>query len=243
MTQNTLMFKNLDNFLFTNAIPEKIKEILLPEKGLVLITGITGSGKSTLLQYVLSDLLCKSEENCVNYTDFAGDFIETSQGRIAEIINEDIISDTDIKKYSTVVLSEIRSNQVALQALKIKSKRVYGILHAGSVYQAILRVNYLLNDIEPDFLEFLDRIHAIVHCHLFKSRQSRVMVPEYICFPEPIKKEIREVIKKHELSEIKPIIMECIKNHGMTRDQSMGELLRANLITAKEMQQYLREKQ
>ena len=218
------------------GMPDKLKELAMLGRGIVLVTGPTGSGKSTTLAAMIDhanamrkDHILTIEDpiefvhepkNClINQREVGRDtksFKSALRGALRE--DPDIILVGEMRDFETI--------QLALEAAET-GHLVFSTLHTVSAVKTIDRII----EVFPEEMQaqvrasFADSFRAIVSQSLLrrKDKPGRVAALEILIGIPSVRNLIREA-KNHQI----PSVLQTSKQHGM---QALDEAL-MNLVTS-----------
>lgn len=229
--------------LETLGHPHAVQEFCGMRSGLILITGITGSGKSTTLASMVKRI--SDMRNGVIIT--LEDPIEYVFGHSSCLIKQREIG-KDTKDFplalrqamrqdpDVIVVSELRDLEtirIALTAAET-GHLVLATLHTPDAPQTIDRlVDVFPADQQPQIVTQLSSALEGIICQRLIPRadgQGRVLATEIL---KP-SHAIRNCIREHKLEQIVGLMEIGYKDGNRTIDQSITELLEANLITREE---------
>lgn len=210
-------YKNINGIaiairILPTAIPT-LKELRLPlyidklselKKGLILLSGAMGSGKSTTMA-AITELINKNREESILTLEDPIEYIFTQKKSIInqrEIGTHSIDFNQGLKSClredaNVVVLGEIRDAESILTALRLAETGILVLttIHAGSVVEAIDRLQYYFKDADkPLLLNTLSIcLEAIIVQKLVlkKDGSDRIVIPEIMQKTPSIQAKIR----------------------------------------------------
>lgn len=229
------------------GLPEVFCDLILKERGLILITGPAGAGKTT------------SMASLVNHRNNAGKgHIITIEDPIEFIHkhNKCIVTQREVgldtKTYEEglsnalrqapdlVVIGEIRSPQVMKHTIEFvqTGHLCIATLHANTAYQALERIIHFFpqEQHEEVLLDLSLSLQGVLGQQLIGSEDGSTAFPSHeILLNTPA---LAELIKKGKVDEISDL-MERSKESGMqTIDQSIFKLFKAGKISTQQAIQH-----
>jgi len=223
------------------GLPRVIKDIVMEERGLILVTGITGSGKSTTLAAMVD--LINHTKPCKIVT--IEDPIEFLHGEVkASIVQREVGSDTEdfakalraaLRQDPDIILvGEMRDRTTIDIALKAAETGhlVLSTLHTADAPKTIHRIIsvFELNEQKTVRIRLADALKAVISQRLIrrKDTQGRIAVIEIMRNTLSIK----DCIENPEKSgSIKDFIASGRDQYGMqTFDQHLMELFDRGII-------------
>lgn len=225
------------------GLPPILKEVVLTQRGLVLVVGATGSGKST----TLAAMLGHRNKNSFGHIITIEDPVEYVHEHINCIVtHREVGVDTDnwetalkntLRQAPDVILiGEIRDRQTMEHAVAFAETGhlCLATLHANSANQALDRIiNFFPEERRDQLLMDLSlNIKGIISQRLIptKDTKGRTVAVE-IMLNSPL---ISDLIFKGEVNQIKAV-MAISREIGMqTFDQSLFELYESGLIAYEE---------
>jgi twitching motility protein PilU len=217
----------------TLALPEILKEIVMTNRGLVLVVGATGSGKSTTLAAMIDHRNQTSPGHIITVEDPV-EFVHRSQQSL--VTHREIGIDTHSWQHAlkntlrqapdVILIGEIRDAETMEHAVAFAETGhlCLGTLHANSANQTIDRIiNFFPEERRKQLLMDLSgNLKAIVSQRLIRTvdGKGRRAAME-ILINTPI---IAEKILKGEFHEIKQIMSKSRELGMRTFDWSLFEL-------------------
>jgi len=222
------------------GLPEKLKELAMAKRGLVIFVGATGSGKSTSLAAIVDHRNENSYGHIITVEDPV-EFVHPHKNCI--VTQRELGIDTDSWEVAlkntlrqapdVILMGEIRDRETMEHAVAFAETGhlCLATLHANSANQALDRIiNFFPEERRQQLLMDLSlNIKALVSQRLIPRENNRGRVPAVeIMLNTPA---ISDLIFKGEVSEIKER-MKAGREQGMqTFDQSLFDLFEARLIT------------
>lgn len=229
------------------GIPDIFCDLILHERGLILITGPAGAGKTTTMASLVHHRNKMGKGHIITIEDPI-EFIHVHNNCIVtqrEVgldtkTYEDGLSNALRQAPDLVVIGEIRSSQVMKHTIEFvqTGHLCIATLHANTAYQALDRVIHFFpqEQHEEILLDLSLSLRGILGQQLIGSEDGSFAHPTHeIILNTPA---LAELIKKGKVDEINDL-MERSKESGMqTIDQSIFKLFKAGKITAKQAIQY-----
>jgi twitching motility protein PilT len=223
-------------------LPEKLKEIALKPRGLILITGITGSGKSTALASMLQYVNENRHANIITIEDpieFLHRDIKchinqrevgTDTNSFAQALRRVLRQDPDI-----IMIGEIRDQETLEIALKAADTghTVFSTLHTMDAAQTINRILSFYPPHEQTDIRFQlsTALQAVVCLRLVprKDKAGRIPATEILVNSAAVQDNIRDMTKA---LEIPALIGEGTVQYGMQSfDQSLMNWYKQGVIS------------
>ncbi len=223
-------------------LPEKLKEIALSSRGLVLITGPTGSGKST----TLASMLEYRNENKNNVIVTIEDPIEyVFKDKKSYIVQREVGTDTlnfaaalraALREDPDVIMvgemRDVETIETALRAAET-GHLVFSTLHTQDAKETINRIIDVFPSDAQNHIRLLlaATLTAIVSQRLIPKKDGEGVVPavEILINSGAIKEAIADADKFEEITEL---MEKGSTQYGMqTFDQSILELYNKGLIS------------
>lgn len=193
--------------LDTVALPPELRENLVFEQGLVLITGPTGSGKTTLLGALIRDLLEQpdSHRKILTYEapiEFVYDFIAHDQALIAQHeIGVHLASfaagvrNSLRRKPMVILVGESRDPDTIAATCEaaMTGHLVYSTVHANSVPETVRRMvaEFPADERDGRMMDVIEALQTVVTQRLVRTTDGqRAPVREWLRFTPAIKDEI-----------------------------------------------------
>jgi twitching motility protein PilU len=227
----------------TLELPGVLKDLVMQQRGLVIIVGGTGSGKSTTLAAMLGHRNANSRGHIVTIEDPV-EFVHPSAGCV--ITQREVGVDTDswhaalrntLRQAPDVILiGEIRDRETLEYAIQFAETGhlVLSTLHANSANQALDRaINLFPGERREQLLMDLSlNLRGLVAQRLVarESGEGRVAATE-ILLHSPL---VQDLIFKGEVMRIKEIMARSNRLGMKTFDQSLFELYEQGHISYEE---------
>jgi twitching motility protein PilU len=227
----------------TLALPEILKEIVMTNRGLVLVVGATGAGKSTSLAAMIDHRNRSSPGHIITVEDPV-EFVHQSHQSL--ITHREVGVDTHSWRHAlkntlrqapdVILIGEIRDTETMEHAIAFAETGhlCLGTLHANSANQTIDRViNFFSEERRKQLLMDLSgNLRAIVSQRLIRTADGKGRrAAMEILINTPI---IADKILKGEFHEIKPIMSKSRELGMQTFDWSLFELYNSGDISYEE---------
>lgn len=222
-------------------LPDKLKEIILQKKGLVLVVGSTGSGKST----TLASMINYRNETTTGHILTIEDPIEFAFNHSRSIVGQREVG-LDTKSYANalreamreapdvIMIGEARDEETMKAALSYADTGHLCLttLHAVNANQTLDRIlNFFTTDAANQILMDMSlNLKAIISQRLIQSRDGKRVAAIEILINTPY---ISELIRKGEFGEIKETMEKGAADGMQTFDQSLYELFKNGKIDLK----------
>ncbi len=222
-------------------LPDKLKELILMKKGLILVVGSTGSGKST----TLASMINYRNENHTGHILTIEDPIEFSFNHSRSIVGQREVG-LDTKSYGNalreamreapdvIMIGEARDEETMKAALSYADTGHLCLttLHSVNANQTLDRVLsfFSTNAANQVLMDMSLNLKAIVSQRLILARDGKRVAAIEILINTPY---ISELIRKGEFSEIKEVMEKGATEGMQTFDQSLYELFKNGKIDLK----------
>jgi len=223
------------------TLPEKLKDIILLKKGLILVVGSTGSGKST----TLASMIKHRSETVSGHILTIEDPIEFAFTHSRSIIGQREVG-LDTRSYSNalreamreapdvIMIGEARDEETMKAALSYADTGHLCLttLHAVNANQTLDRILSFFGNESSDqiLMDMSLNLKAIVSQRLIQSRDGKRVAAIEILVNTPY---ISELIRKGEFGEIKEIMEKGATEGMQTFDQSLYDLFKRGKIDLK----------
>jgi twitching motility protein PilU len=229
--------------LETLALPEILKEIVMTNRGLVLVVGATGTGKSTTLAAMIDHRNRSTPGHIITVEDPV-EFVHQSHQCL--ITHREVGIDTHTWHHAlkntlrqapdVILIGEIRDTETMEHAIAFAETGhlCLGTLHANSANQTIDRViNFFSEERRKQLLMDLSgNLRAIVSQRLIRTADGKGRrAAMEILINTPI---IADKLLKGEFHEIKPIMSKSRELGMQTFDRSLFELYNSGEISYEE---------
>ncbi len=222
------------------GLPDRLRDLAMLNKGLVLVTGPTGSGKSTTLAAII-DHANKNRRDHILTVEDPIEFVHQSQGCLVNqrevgrhtnsfkaALRGALREDPDI-----ILVGEMRDLETITLALEAAETGhlVFSTLHTQSAVKTVDRIIEVFpEDGQAQVRTSLaESLRAIVSQTLFKriDKPGRVAAQEILMAIPSVRNLIREG-KTHQL----PSVLQTGREQGMqTLDDEIERLIKAGIIS------------
>jgi len=223
------------------TLPDKLKDIILLKKGLILVVGSTGSGKST----TLASMIKHRSESVSGHILTIEDPIEFAFTHSKSIIGQREVG-LDTKSYSNalreamreapdvIMIGEARDEETMKAAISYADTGHLCLttLHAVNANQTLDRVLSFFGGESNDqvLMDMSLNLRAIISQRLIQSRDGKRVAAIEILINTPY---ISELIRKGEFGEIKEVMEKGSAEGMQTFDQSLYDLFKKGKIDLK----------
>jgi len=223
------------------TLPDKLKDIILLKKGLILVVGSTGSGKST----TLASMIKHRSEAVSGHILTIEDPIEFAFSHSKSIIGQREVG-LDTRSYSNalreamreapdvIMIGEARDEETMKAALSYADTGHLCLttLHAVNANQTLDRVLSFFGSEsnEQVLMDMSLNLRAIISQRLIQSRDGKRVAAIEILINTPY---ISELIRKGEFGEIKEVMEKGSAEGMQTFDQSLYDLFKKGKIDLK----------
>ena len=228
-------------------LPDIFCELILQERGLILITGPAGAGKTTAMASLVNYRNTVGKGHIITIEDPI-EFIHSHRQCIVTQREvgldtqsyEEGLSNALRQAPDLVVIGEIRTPEVMRHTIEFvqTGHLCIATLHANTAYQALERIIHFFprEQHEEILLDLSLSLQGIMGQQLLSSEDGTAAYPSHeILFNTPA---LADLIKKGKVDEIHDL-MERSKDSGMqTIDQSIFKLFEAGKITAQQAIQH-----
>ena len=225
------------------GLTDRLRDLALLDKGLVLVTGPTGSGKSTTLAAII-DHANKNRRDHILTVEDPIEFVHRSQGCLVNqrevgrhtqsfkaALRGALREDPDI-----ILVGEMRDLETITLALEAAETGhlVFSTLHTQSAVKTIDRIIEVFPEEGQAQVRtsLAESLRAVVSQTLFKriDKPGRVAAQEILMAIPSVRNLIREG-KTHQLASV----LQTGRDHGMqTLDDEIARLITAGIISPDE---------
>jgi len=228
-------------------LPEVLKDVVMTKNGLVIMVGGTGSGKSTSLAAMIDYRNRNSHGHIITIEDPI-EYVHPHKGCV--IMQREVGVDTDdwdIALKNTlrqapdvILLGEIRDRETMEFAIQFAETGHLALatLHANNANQAMDRIiNFFPEERKQQLLMDLSaNMRSIISQRLMKTKEGKGRVAAIeILINSPL---IKDLIRKGEMHEIKPIMQKSRELGMQTFDQALFDLYEGDRITYDDAMRY-----
>lgn len=206
-------------------LPKEILDAILPEQGVVYITGATGSGKSTLLSSIIRSIVedAESHRKILTY-ESPIEFVYDSVEKISSIVSQSEIPrhlpsfasgvrNALRRKPRLILVGEARDTETisAVMEAAMTGHPVYTTLHSNSVAETIRRlvVTFPAEERQGRTIDIIETIRLVVSQRLVPTVDGkRVALREYLVFDEDVRDKLLEADPNHIATSVRKLVRE-----------------------------------
>ncbi len=224
------------------GVPEKLKDLVMLRRGLILMVGATGSGKSTTLAAMIDHRNRNSASHIITIEDPI-EFLHTNQ---KSIVNQRELG-LDTHSYAralrsamreapdVVLIGEIRDRETMQAAIDLAGTGHLAIatLHANNAPETLDRIinMYPHDQHKQVFMDLAQYIRAVISQRLVRSKEGKRVPAVELMLNTP---HISELILKGDISAVKEAFKEAKEPGMQTFDDSLFDLYRRGVISMEE---------
>ncbi|MBE9482523.1 MAG: type IV pilus twitching motility protein PilT [Chloroflexi bacterium] len=224
-------------------LPQICKNLILKQKGLILVTGPSGSGKSTTLAAMINHLNENDNRNIITIEDPV-EYLHSNKKCL--IAQRDLGDDT--KSFSTalrhalrhdpdvIVIGEIRDLDTVSTAITAAETGhlVIGTLHTVDAIQSINRLIDIFPHGQQQQIRF--QLSEVMEAILSQTLLRRIGGGRIAAFEIMIgNSAIRNIIREDRILDLARNMEVSSKEEGMqTMEQALAELVSRNMVTMEE---------
>lgn len=224
-------------------LPQPILDAIMPEQGVVYITGATGSGKSTLLSSVIRSIAENADSNRKILTYEAPiEFVYDNVKMTSAIVSQSEIPrhlpsfasgvrNALRRKPQLILVGEARDPETisAVMEAAMTGHPVYTTLHSNSVAETIRRLvtTFSTEERQSRTIDIIETVRLIVSQRLVPTIDNkRIALREYLVFDE----KIRDILLETDLNNITSVVRKMVREYGQTIESDAGKKLGEGLI-------------
>lgn len=229
------------------GLPQPILDAIMPEQGVVYITGATGSGKSTLLSSIIRSIVENAESHRKILTYEAPiEFVYDSVEKISSIVSQSEIPrhlpsfasgvrNALRRKPRLILVGEARDAETisAVMEAAMTGHPVYTTLHSNSVAETIRRlvVTFPSEERQGRTIDIIETIRLVVSQRLVPTLDGkRVALREYLNFDE----HVRDILLEVDPINVTNMVRKLVRERGKTIAVDAKEKLDAGLISERQ---------
>lgn len=230
--------------LASMQLPKEILDALMPEQGVVYITGATGSGKSTLLAAVIRDISenVESHRKILTY-EAPIEFVYDSVEKTSSIVSQSEIPrhlpsfasgvrNALRRKPRLILVGEARDPETisAVMEAAMTGHPVYTTLHSNGVAETVRRLvtTFPAEERSGRTIDIVETIRLVVSQRLIPTvDDKRVALREYLVFDEPI----RDALLDCDPINITALVRKLVREKGRTMEADAKEKFDAGIIS------------
>lgn len=221
-------------------MPKILKDLVMEERGLVLVTGATGSGKSTTLAGMIDYRNTNKDGHIITIEDPL-EFIHSHKKSIVtqREVGMDTRSYTNALKSAlrqapnVILIGEIRDRETMEAAITFAETGhlVLSTLHSNNANQTLERIiNFFPGELHPMIhLQLSLNLRGVICQRLIptKDGKSRVSILEIMLLTS----RVADMIHKGDTAGLKPVIAAGFHEGMQTFDQNIFQLYKDGVIT------------
>ncbi len=228
-------------------LPQNILQALMPDQGVVYITGATGSGKSTLLAAIIRTIVEDPESHRKVLTYEAPiEFVYDSVEKISSVVSQSEIPrhlpsfaagvrNALRRKPRLILVGEARDAETigAVMEAAMTGHPVYTTLHSNGVAETLRRLvtSFPAEERHGRTIDIIETIRLVVSQRLVPTVDGkRVALREYLVFDE----KIRDALLETDPENVTALARTLLREHGQTIERDAHEKLSAGLITQRQ---------
>lgn len=225
-------------------LPQPILDAIMPEQGVVYITGATGSGKSTLLSSIIRSIVEDSESHRKILTyESPIEFVYDNVEKISSVVSQSEIPrhlpsfaagvrNALRRKPRLILVGEARDQETigAVMEAAMTGHPVYTTLHSNSVAETIRRlvITFPAEERQGRTIDIIETIRLVVSQRLVPTVDGkRVALREYLNFDEDVRDKLLSVDPNHIANAVRKMVRE----RGKTIAADAKEKFDAGIIT------------
>ena len=222
------------------GLPERLRDLAMLNKGLVLVTGPTGSGKSTTLAAII-DYANKNRRDHILTIEDPIEFVHQPQSCL--INQREVGRDTDSFKAALrgalredpdiILVGEMRDLETIRLAMTAAETGhlVFGTLHTSSAAKTVDRIIDVFPAAEKEMIRAMlsESIRAVISQTLCKTKDGTGRIAAHeIMIGTPA---IRNLIREAKVAQMYSSIQTGQALGMQTLDQNLMDLVKRNLIS------------
>lgn len=223
-------------------LPLVLKDLIMEQRGLVLVVGATGSGKSSTLASMIEYRNTMHTGHVLTIEDPVEYIFQHKKS----IVNQREVG-TDTESYSRALESAMREAPNVLMIGEIRDRETLrqslifaqtghlclSTLHANNSYHALNRiVNFFPYDARQSVLSDLSMcLRAIISQRLIRNANGKLLPAVEILLNTSL---IADLIKNDEIEKIRDAIGQSVSPGSQTFEQALYKMFKNGLITKEE---------
>jgi twitching motility protein PilU len=221
------------------GLPHVLNEVVMNERGIILVTGATGSGKSTTLAAMIDYRNQNSTGHIVTIEDPV-EFVHEHKGCIVsqrEVGIDTVTFDEALKSAlrqapKVILIGEIRDSETARFAIHASDTGhlVLATLHTNSANQTLERIMNLF-PIEQErqvLMQLAMNLRAIICQRLVPTIDERRAAAVEIMLNTP---RVQELIMQGAVQELKTAMQKGVREGMQTFDMHLQELVQSKKVS------------
>jgi twitching motility protein PilU len=223
-------------------LPEILKELIMPKRGLLLMCGATNSGKST----TLAAMIDYRNTHVAGHILTIEDPIEFVHPHKKSLVNQRELT-VDTHSYSkalksslrespdVILIGEIRDQETMDAALGLSNTGHLAIstLHANNAYQAMQRVINIFPQVQHKqlFMDLAMNLTAVISQRLCLGLNNKRVAAVEVMIKNP---HVADLILNGRIDELREAMENSGTNGMQTFDMALHELYRQGRVTLEE---------
>jgi len=225
-------------------LPQNVLDALMPEQGVVYVTGATGSGKSTLLAAIIRHIAENADSNRKILTYEAPiEFVYDNVEKISSIVSQSEIPkhlpsfaagvrNALRRKPRLILVGESRDMETINASMEaaMTGHPVYTTLHSNGVAETVRRLvtTYPSEERAGRTIDLIETMRLIISQRLAPTLDGkRVALREYLVFDE----KIRDILLEIDPINITAMVRKLVREQGQTMSADAKEKFDAGLIS------------
>lgn len=225
-------------------LPQSVLDALLPEQGVVYVTGATGSGKSTLLASIIRHIAENAESHRKILTYEAPiEFVYDSVEKISSIVSQSEIPrhlpsfaagvrNALRRKPRLILVGESRDMETISASMEaaMTGHPVYTTLHSNGVAETVRRLvtTYPSEERAGRTIDLIETMRLIISQRLAPTQDGkRVALREYLVFDE----KIRDRLLETDPVNITAMVRKLVREQGKTMAADAKEKFEAGILS------------
>ncbi len=220
-------------------LPEKLKEIIMLPRGLVLVVGSTGSGKSTALASMIdfrnthrTGHILTIEEPIEFLHRHKKSIVDQREVGIDTISYENALKNAMREAPDVILIGEIRDRETMHHAIAYAETGhlCLATLHANNANQTLDRIlNFFPESARHQLLIDLSlNLQAVLSLRLIKGTDGKRVPAVELLLKTPY---VADLIEKGEVDQLKEAMKQGLNQGMLTFDESLYQLYTAGRIT------------
>lgn len=225
-------------------LPQPVLDAIMPEQGIVYVTGATGSGKSTLLASIIRSIAENVDSNRKILTYEAPiEFVYDSVEKASSVVSQSEIPrhlpsfaagvrNALRRKPRLILVGEARDVETISAAMEaaMTGHPVYTTLHSNGVAETVRRLvtTYPAEERAGRTIDLIETMRLIISQRLAPTIDNkRVALREYLVFDE----KIRDTLLEIDPINITAMVRKLVREQGRTMAADAKEKFDAGVIS------------
>lgn len=225
-------------------LPQPVIDAIMPDQGIVYVTGATGSGKSTLLSSIIRSIAENAESNRKILTYEAPiEFVYDSVEKVSSIVSQSEIPrhlpsfaagvrNALRRKPRLILVGEARDVETISAAMEaaMTGHPVYTTLHSNGVAETVRRLvtTYPAEERAGRTIDLIETMRLIISQRLAPTVDGkRVALREYLVFDE----KVRDTLLDIDPINITAMVRKLVREQGRTMATDAKEKFDAGIIS------------